>query len=156
MDIIFLAPILDFSSKSNFKDFTLVYSCSLKVMTLFTHVRKLQLKHARTAGTKHRPLISFFGGQRPLVPLLLHGPPCFPISLFSSATLLTGMTSNSFHMQWPLTSQSHSSFLKESDCVFRYGSNSMPYIDPFFVSQGPPRRATSTGPTTAPTPSWPP
>jgi hypothetical protein len=44
-------------------------------------------------------------GQRPLVPLLLLGPPFFPIILFGSTTLLTGMTGISLHMQWPLASQ---------------------------------------------------
>jgi hypothetical protein len=33
-----------------------------------------------------------------------------------STTLLTGMTSISLHMQWPLTSQLHGSFLKENNC----------------------------------------
>jgi hypothetical protein len=48
----------------------------------------------------------FFVGQWPLVPLLLLGPPFFPIILFGSTTLLTGMTGTSLHRQWPLTSQS--------------------------------------------------
>jgi hypothetical protein len=48
-----------------------------------------------------------FLGQRPLVPLLLLGPPFFPIILFWSTTLVTRMTGNSLHMQWPLTSQLH-------------------------------------------------
>jgi hypothetical protein len=39
--------------------------------------------------------------------------------------LLTGMTSNSLHMQWPLTSQSHGSVSQREQLVFRYGSNSM-------------------------------
>jgi hypothetical protein len=44
-----------------------------------------------------------------------------------STTLSTGMTGISLHMQWPLTSQSHSSILKENNCLFfHYGSNSMP------------------------------
>jgi hypothetical protein len=30
-----------------------------------------------------------------------------------STNLLTGMTGISLHMQWPLTSQSHGSFIKE-------------------------------------------
>jgi hypothetical protein len=47
--------------------------------------------------------------RQPLVPLLLLGPPFFPIILFGFSTLLTGMTGNSLHMQWPLTSQSHGS-----------------------------------------------
>jgi hypothetical protein len=49
------------------------------------------------------------GGQRPLVPLLLLGPPFFPIILFLSITLLTRMTGISLHTQKPLTSQSHGS-----------------------------------------------
>jgi hypothetical protein len=40
-----------------------------------------------------------FLGQRPPVPLLLLGPPFFPIILFGSTTLLTGMTNSSLHMQ---------------------------------------------------------
>jgi uncharacterized membrane protein YhfC len=32
---------------------------------------------------------------------------CFPIILFWTTTLLTGMTGISLHIQWPLTSQSH-------------------------------------------------
>jgi hypothetical protein len=51
---------------------------------------------------------NFLGGQRPLVPLLLLGPPFFYYS-FWSTTLLTGMTGISLHMQWPLTSQLHGS-----------------------------------------------
>jgi hypothetical protein len=50
-----------------------------------------------------------FLGQRHVVPLLLLGPPLFPIILFLSTTLLTGMTGISLHLQWPLTSQSHGS-----------------------------------------------
>jgi hypothetical protein len=47
-----------------------------------------------------------FLGQRPLVPLLLLGPPFLPIILFGSTILLTGMTGISLHMQLHLTSQS--------------------------------------------------
>jgi hypothetical protein len=36
-------------------------------------------------------------------------PPSFPMILFLSTTLLTGMTVISLHMHWPLTSQSHGS-----------------------------------------------
>jgi hypothetical protein len=43
-----------------------------------------------------------FLGQGPLVPHLLLGPPFYPIILFGSTTLLTGMTGISMHMQWPL------------------------------------------------------
>jgi hypothetical protein len=45
-------------------------------------------------------------------------PPFFQIILFLSTTLLTGMPGISLHMQWPLTSQSHGSFLKENNCCF--------------------------------------
>jgi hypothetical protein len=56
------------------------------------------------------PLFFFGGGcQQPLVPLLLLGPPFFPIILFGSTTLLTVMTDNYLHMQWPLTSRLHGS-----------------------------------------------
>jgi hypothetical protein len=40
------------------------------------------------------------------------------------------MTSISLHMQWPLTSQLHGSFLKEHNCLFFHnGSNFMPLSD---------------------------
>jgi hypothetical protein len=58
-----------------------------------------------------------FFGQLPLVPLLLLGPQFFPIILFLSTTLSTGMTSISLHMQWPLTSQLHRSILNENNCL---------------------------------------
>jgi hypothetical protein len=54
--------------------------------------------------------VSFFfggGGQQTLVLLLFLGPPFFPIILFLSTALSTGMTGISLHMQWPVTSQSH-------------------------------------------------
>jgi hypothetical protein len=35
-----------------------------------------------------------------------------------STTLVTGMTGISLHMQWPLTSQLHGSFLKENNLFF--------------------------------------
>jgi hypothetical protein len=65
-------------------------------------------------------VIFFFlggGGQRPLVfssSLVFH---------FSNYSYLvqhpvTGMTGISMHMQWPLTSLSHDSFLKENDRFF--------------------------------------
>jgi hypothetical protein len=44
------------------------------------------------------------------VPLLHLGPPFFSIILFRTTSLLTRMISISFHMHWPLTSQSHGSF----------------------------------------------
>jgi hypothetical protein len=62
--------------------------------------------------------ILFFGGQRPLVPLLLLGPPFVLIILFGSTTLLTGVTGNSLHMQWPLTSQSHGSVSPREQLFF--------------------------------------
>jgi hypothetical protein len=61
-----------------------------------------------------------FLGQRPLVPLLLLGPPFTPIILFGSTTLLTGMTGISLHMKWPLTSQSHGSDSQREQLVFCY------------------------------------
>jgi hypothetical protein len=39
---------------------------------------------------------------------------------------LTGRTGNSLHMQWPLT-QSHDSFLKESNCFFVTDETPRPY-----------------------------
>jgi hypothetical protein len=48
------------------------------------------------------PVFFWGGGQRLLVPLLLLGPPFFPIILFGSTTLLTRMTGISLHMQWLL------------------------------------------------------
>jgi hypothetical protein len=60
---------------------------------------------------------SCFLGQRPLVPLLLLGPPFFPIILFGSTTLFTG-TGISLHMQWLLTSQSHGSFSQKRTIGF--------------------------------------
>jgi hypothetical protein len=63
----------------------------------------------------------FWGGQRPLVPLLLLGPPFFTIILFGSTTLLTGMTGISLHMQWPLTSQLHGSVSQREQLFFLLG-----------------------------------
>jgi hypothetical protein len=57
-------------------------------------------------------------GQRPLVPLLLLGPPFFPIILFRSTKLSTGMTGITLHMQWPLTSLSHGSVSQREHFVF--------------------------------------
>jgi hypothetical protein len=45
--------------------------------------------------------------------------------------LLTGMTGNSLHMQWSLTSQSHGSVSQREQLVFHYGSNSTPVIASF-------------------------
>jgi hypothetical protein len=67
-------------------------------------------------------------GHQPLVPLILLGLPFFPIILFGSTTLLTGMTGISLHMQWPLTSKAHGSFSQREQLVFGYGSNSMPKL----------------------------
>jgi hypothetical protein len=64
------------------------------------------------------------------VPLLLLGPPFFLIILFGSTTLLTGMTGISFYMQWPLTSQSHSSVSQREQLFFCWGSNSTPAWNP--------------------------
>jgi hypothetical protein len=65
--------------------------------------------------------------QRPLVPLLLLGPPFFLIILFGSTTLLTGMTGNSLHMQWPLTSQLHGSVSEENNWFFVTDQTPCPY-----------------------------
>jgi hypothetical protein len=57
--------------------------------------------------------------------LLLLGPRFFPIILFGSTTLLTGMTAISLHMQWPLTSPLPGSVSQREQLVlFRYRSNS--------------------------------
>jgi hypothetical protein len=48
---------------------------------------------------------------------LLLDPPFFS-DYFVPTTLLTEMTGISLHMQWPLTSQSHDSFLKEKKQLF--------------------------------------
>jgi hypothetical protein len=80
---------------------------------------------------QHRCLyVQLFVCQRPLVPLRSLGPPFLPIILFGSTTLLTGMTSNSLHMQWPLTSQLHGSVSEREQLVFCYGSNYTPSICP--------------------------
>jgi hypothetical protein len=44
--------------------------------------------------------------------------PIYPIILFVSSTLLTGMTGISLHLQWPLASLPHGSFLKENNWFF--------------------------------------
>jgi hypothetical protein len=72
------------------------------------------------------------GGQRPIVPLLLIGPPFFKkIITYLSTTLLTRMTSVSLHVQWPLASQLHGSILKENNCFFitdQTPSNHLPVL----------------------------
>jgi hypothetical protein len=60
-------------------------------------------------------------------------PSIFPIILFLSTTLLTGMTGVS--LNWPLTSQSHGSFLKENNCFF-VTDLTLPDNRPFFTKQG--------------------
>jgi hypothetical protein len=69
-----------------------------------------------------------FFGQRPLVPLLLFGPPFFPIILFGSTTLLTGMTGNPLLMRWPLTSQSVENQVEENQVVERHSVENKLYI----------------------------
>jgi hypothetical protein len=71
-----------------------------------------------------------FFGQRPLVPLLLLGPPFFLIILFGSTTLLTGMTGISLHMQWPLTSQLHGSVSQREQLVDSQSSENVGFIWP--------------------------
>jgi hypothetical protein len=56
-------------------------------------------------------------------------PSIFSDYSFRSTALLTGMTGISLHMQWPLTSQSHSSVSQREQLVFHYGSNSTPLSD---------------------------
>jgi hypothetical protein len=71
--------------------------------------------------------LSFWAGQRPIVPfLLLIGPPFFPIIVFMPTALLTGMAGISLHLQWPLTALSYGSFSQREQLFFHYGSNSMP------------------------------
>jgi hypothetical protein len=45
-----------------------------------------------------------------------------------STTLLTGMTGISLHIQWPLTTQSHSSFLQEKNLFFNTDQTPQPMI----------------------------
>jgi hypothetical protein len=62
--------------------------------------------------------IVFFSVSDPLClssSLALH---FFPIILFWSTTLLTGMTGISLHLQWPLTSQSHGSLSQRQQLFF--------------------------------------
>jgi hypothetical protein len=47
--------------------------------------------------------------------------------------LLTWMTGNSLHMQWPLTSQLHGSVSQREQLVFCCGSNSTPSKDVIFT-----------------------
>jgi hypothetical protein len=54
-------------------------------------------------------LILFFWSATPCASPPPHRPSVFPIILFFSTTLSTGMTGFSLHMLWPLTSQSHGS-----------------------------------------------
>jgi hypothetical protein len=51
----------------------------------------------------------------------------FRIILFLSTTLLTRMIGIFLHRQWPLTSQSHGSFLKENYCFFVVDQTPRPY-----------------------------
>jgi hypothetical protein len=69
--------------------------------------------------------VFIFGGHWPFVPLLLLGPPFFPIILFGSTTLLTGMmgTPCTCNGLWLLSRMAVS--LQESNWFF-VGSNSMP------------------------------
>jgi hypothetical protein len=60
----------------------------------------------------------FVFGQPLLVPLLLLGPPVFPIILFGSTTLLARMTGNCSCMQWPLTSQLRGTVSQREQLVF--------------------------------------
>jgi hypothetical protein len=47
--------------------------------------------------------------------------------LFVSTTLpITGMTGSPLHMQWPVTSQLHDSFLKENNCFVFFITDQTP------------------------------
>jgi hypothetical protein len=75
-------------------------------------------------------LQTFLGGQRPLVALLLLSPSFFSDYSFwvhHPTTLLTGMTGNSLHMQWPLTSQSHGSVSQRQQLFFGMDQTPCPY-----------------------------
>jgi hypothetical protein len=61
--------------------------------------------------------LGLFLDQRPLVTLLLLGPPFIQL-FFWSTTLLTEMTGISLHRQWPLTSQLHGSVSQREQLVF--------------------------------------
>jgi hypothetical protein len=61
-------------------------------------------------------------------------PSIFLIILFVSTTLLTRMTGSYLHMQWPLTSQSHGSFLKEINCFFVTDQTPRPGFKKFYPS----------------------
>jgi hypothetical protein len=75
----------------------------------------------------------FFLGQILFVPLLLLGPPFFTLIVLVSTTLLTGMTGISLQMQWPLTSQLHGCFLKESNWLFVTDQTPQVMIFNFFL-----------------------
>jgi hypothetical protein len=71
------------------------------------------------------------------VPFLLIGPAFFLIILFLSNTLLTEMTGSSLHMQLPLTSQLHGSFLKENNWFFfMYKTPNSALIQPWIKKKG--------------------
>jgi hypothetical protein len=78
---------------------------------------------------------------RPVAPCASPPPPrpsIFLIILFLSTTLLKGMTSISFHKQWPLTSQSRGSFLKENKWSFFMDQTPRPHpTNRFLGSVGP-------------------
>jgi hypothetical protein len=109
-DVSDLSTDFRFSPDSDFEDRTLAESsrsvplrplrkrkCTNIVYCIFMVYKK--------EGKEKRKLclLIFFVRQRPLVPLLLLDTPFFLIIRFGSTTLLTGMTGNSLHMQWPLT-----------------------------------------------------
>jgi hypothetical protein len=53
----------------------------------------------------------------------------FPIILFGSTTLFTGMTGISLHMQWPLTSRPHGSVSQREKMVFGMDQTPHPPLD---------------------------
>jgi hypothetical protein len=67
-------------------------------------------------------------------------PPPWP-SIFSDYFFLVHHLVNrddwhTLHVQWPLTSQLHGSFLKETNWFFCYGSNSLPRKEHFLKVAG--------------------
>jgi hypothetical protein len=57
----------------------------------------------------------------------------FRVILFVPTTLSTGMTGISWHMQWPLTSQSHGSILKANNYFFIRDQTPRPEIENIFA-----------------------
>jgi hypothetical protein len=104
--------------------FGLLSRCYVRKQLIAGGIVEWLIRHLDRVQVRQLFKLFLFLGQQPLVPLLLLGPPIFPINLFGSTTLLTGMTSISLHMQWPPTSQLHGSVSQREQLVFHYGLNS--------------------------------